>query len=126
LDDLIADMHRYGDPLEPSEAGLVAELSEVAEGIRSGTIIPPIGGGENLPPLEKKMLKSDRFKIVFPSTPVKASYSIRNYHLSLPLFHGWCPYVARKPPLPAPVPGLDGSPPDFTMVKKLIDTKTWR
>jgi hypothetical protein len=57
LEDLIAAMHRYGDPLLPSEQELVEELSAVAAGMRAGAIIPPIGGGMNLPPLEKKCWK---------------------------------------------------------------------
>jgi hypothetical protein len=53
LEDLIAAMHRYGDPLLLSEQELVEELSAVAAGVRAGAIIPPIGGGVNLPPLKK-------------------------------------------------------------------------
>jgi len=126
LDDLIADMHRYGDPLEPSEVELVAELSEVAEGIRSGTIVPPIGGGANLPPLKKRMINANRLKKLFPPLKEKDDYIATRRNLTLPLFHGWCPFVAAKHPLAAPVPGLDRSPPDFTMVKKLIETRTSR
>jgi hypothetical protein len=33
IDDLIADIHRYGDPLQPDEIQLVADLKNVAEGI---------------------------------------------------------------------------------------------
>lgn len=66
LEDLIADMHRYGDPLLPPEQELIDELSEVAEGLRDGSIVPPIGRGENLPPLEEKINSAERFEEIFP------------------------------------------------------------
>ncbi|GAA5263975.1 hypothetical protein ACOSOMT5_P0395 [Acidiphilium sp. MT5] len=121
LDDLIAAMRRYGDPLLLSEQELVEELSAVAAGMRAGAIIPPIGGGMNLPPLKKKMLEAKRFKGVFPAHPSPENYLQVFFNLSKPLFGGWCPYPAKKPPLSAPVPGLDPSPPDFTAVKRLLD-----
>ena len=121
LEDLIAAMHRYGDPLLPSEQELVEELSAVAAGMRSGAIIPPIGGGVNLPPLRKKMLEAERFEALFPPLTARDDYLTVSNQLSRALFHGFCPYPAKKPPLPAPVPGLDPSPPDFTAVKRLLD-----
>ncbi len=121
LEDNIAALHHYGDPLQPLEQELVDELSAVAAGIRAGTIIPPIGGGMNLPPLRKKMLKAERFETLFPPLTARDNYLTVSNHLSRPLFHGFCPYPAKKPPLPAPVPGLDPTPPDFTAVKRLLD-----
>ncbi|HQT90326.1 MAG TPA: hypothetical protein PK677_17635 [Acidiphilium sp.] len=126
LDDLIAAMHHYGDPLQRAEQDLVDELSSVAEGLRSLRIVPPIGGGLNLPPLEQKILAAKRFEAVFPPLTEKDDYITVNYHVSLPLFHGWCPYPVAKPPLPAPVPGLLKTPPDMTLAKNLIETKISR
>jgi hypothetical protein len=44
--------------------------------------------------------------------------------VTLPIFGGWRPYPTRKPPLPAPNPGLDPRAPDMTLMRDLINTKT--
>ena len=44
--------------------------------------------------------------------------------VTLPVFGGWRPEPAEKPPLPAPNPGLDPRAPDMTLMRDLINTKT--
>ncbi|HEX7389289.1 MAG TPA: hypothetical protein VF286_04200, partial [Acidiphilium sp.] len=123
LDDLIADMHRYGDPLLPPEQELVGELSKVAGRLRDGSVVPPIGGGQNLPPLRRKILEAERFEKIFPPLTTKDNFITVSRNISLPLFHGWCPYPAAKPLLPAPVAGLSETPPDMTLYRDLIQTR---
>ncbi len=120
LEDFIAMMHLYGDPLLPSEQELVEELSAVAVGMRAGAIVPPIGGGMKLLPLETQILDAKRFETVFPQHRAPENYLRVSSNLLRALFEGWCPYPARKPPLPAPVPGLSPTPPDYTAIRALL------
>ncbi|WP_234732400.1 hypothetical protein [Acidocella facilis] len=123
IDDLVADIHLFGDPLTPDETQLVADLEEVAKGIRSGQIIPPLTVPKGIHPLRLALMHANRLKEVFPPHPDLRRFRRQSDHLQLPLFENWRPYVAQKPPLAAPNPGLGPEAPDFTLVRDLVKTK---
>ena len=117
IEDLVADIHHFADPLTEDETKLVADLEETAAGIRSGHEIPPLERTRKRHPLRKALLDADRLEKVFPLPPDKREFFLRSYHLQLSLFSGWRPYVAEKPPMLAPKPGLPPEAPDFTHLR---------
>ena len=122
IDDLVADIHLFGDPLTPEEMQLVIDLEEAAKGIRSGQIIPPLTVAKGIHPLRLALINAERFIKVFPKYPNPRQFGGQSNRLELPLFSGWRPFPAQKPPLAAPNPGLGPEAPDFTLVRDLVKT----
>ena len=122
IDDLVADIHLFGDPLTPEERQLVTDLEEVAKGIRSGQIIPPLTVPKGIHPLKTALIQAKRLMKVFPQYPDPRWLGRQRNWLEYPLFGGWRPFAAQKPPLAAPNPGLGPAAPDFTLVRDLVKT----
>lgn len=117
IEDLIADIHQFGDPLTEDEIKLVADLGEAASGLRSGQVIPPLEKNRVPHPLRDALLNADRLEKVFPKHPDRRRFVLQSDFLEKPLFEGWRPYAAQKPFLPAPNPGLGPEAPDFTDIR---------
>jgi len=122
IEDFVAAIHRYGDPLTATEATLAADLQAAAAGLRAGTIVPPLEAPRTRHPLRKALMDAQRLRKLFPQHPDKRDFFTYAHFLELPLFEGWRPYVAKKPPLPAPNPGLAPEAPDFTLIRDLTRT----
>lgn len=122
IDDLVTDIHLFGDPLTPEETQLVTDLEEVAKGIRSGQIFPPLTVPKGIHPLRRALINAERLIKVFPKYPNPRQFGGQSNRLELPLFSGWRPFPAQKPPLAAPNPGLGPEAPDFTLVRDLVKT----
>lgn len=122
IDDLVADIHLFGDPLTPDEIKFVADLEDTAKGIRSGQIIPPLTVPKGIHPLKLALMHAKRLENILPQPPNPHQYWKQSHFLQLPLFSAWRPYVAQKPHLGAPNPGLGPEAPDFTLVRDLVNT----
>ena len=120
IDDLVTDLHHFGDPLTLEEVQLIADLEETATNIRLGKIIPPLSVPRGIHPLRLALMSAANLK---PREPDPHEFWQQSDWLQLSLFSGWRPYPARKPPLPAPNPGLTPEAPDFTLVRDLVKTQ---
>jgi hypothetical protein len=123
FDDLIADIHQFADPLRPEEAVLVGLLEETLAGLATGELQPPLPLASRPGPLNAALIKQERLKYLFPQPPDPRHFAARRRPIAAPLYDSYRPDVARKPPMPAPVPGLNPIAPDFTIMRDLIATK---
>ncbi|MBS0979200.1 hypothetical protein [Acetobacter thailandicus] len=114
MDDFIAAVEKNRPGLAETDA-FFREYCQKRDDIVAGTLKPPIE-----PTKERNRFDFASAKSLAPVLPGETEH---NYELSVqmdrttyPLI-GYRPFQARKPPMPAPVPGLERMAPDFTALR---------
>ena len=119
IEDFIAlvTKHVPAAKLLPVEREALEQFADIAEKLRRSEIELPVS---------KKDYPAwlDPIQLIHFNNPHVPNGGNERTRVALPVFGGWRPYPAEKPPLPAPKPGLDPRAPDMTLVRDLINTKT--
>lgn len=111
--------HLAADRLLPVERDALDQLRRIADRLRRGEIDLPV-------PKRDYPAWTDPTALEHFRAPHLPNGGNERRRVTLPVFEGWRPVAARKPPLPAPVPGLPPHAPDFTSIKALMETRVTR